>query len=96
MTLLEFTNHLFTSGIGSVTELIPYVYVFEREEDLDDFSSGGDNHTILFTIHSDYRITRYLKPEYVNSIVEQIQAIGRNKIGVYIWIPEQEGKTENA
>lgn len=96
MTLLEFTNHLFAAGIGAVKEPIPYIYVFEREEDLDDFSNAGDNHEILFTIHSDYRISRYLKPEYVDSIVEQIQAVGRNKIGVYIWIPEQEGKTENA
>ena len=86
MTLLEFTNHLFTSGLGSVKEPIPYVYVFDSEEELDDFSSGGDNHEILFTIHSDYKITRYLKPEYVNSVVEQFHAIGRNKIGVYIWI----------
>lgn len=94
MTLLEFTEHLFTADIDK--EPIPYVYVFETEDDLDDFSKGGSNHEILFTIHSDYKIKRYLKPEYVNSYVEQIQAIGKNKIGVLIYISVEEGATKNA
>ena len=94
MTLLEFTNLLFTAGVDDAKGQTPYVYVFNTEDDLDDFSKGGEDHYILFTIHSDYMISRYLKSEYVNSIVEQFQAVGRNKIGVYI--AKDDDKTENA
>lgn len=66
------------------------VFVFENEGDadswMDDMLNGYENHDaeVYMTIHSDMRMTSYVKEEVCNRKVDQIFAIDRNKFVIVL------------